>query len=247
MSLINEFSLQLYSLREETAKDFDTVLGSISKMGYTGVEFAGYGDIPAEAMNELLKKHALKSVGSHIPAERFLHNLDEELAYNKIIGTETLVIPYCNLASAQDVDALAATIKKIAPAIKQAGFGFAYHNHAHEFEMVNGTFLLDLLLQAVPAEDLSLELDVYWAAYAGVDPMEYLAKHNSRTSLIHVKQIKDMETKQSCDLDEGMIDFSKLIPLAQKGATKHFILEQESFKADPYASVQTGYTHIMSL
>ncbi len=247
MSLITEFSLQLYSLREETAKDFDTVLGKISQMGYTGVEFAGYGDIPAETMKQLLQKHNLKSVGSHIPAERFLHNLEEELAYNKIIGTETLVIPYANLSSAEDVSALAANIKKVAPAIKQAGFGFAYHNHAHEFETVNGTYLLDLLLQAVPAEDLSLELDVYWAAYAGLDPFAYLAQHNSRISLVHIKQIKDMETKQCCDLDEGMIDFSKLIPLAQQGATKHFILEQESFKADPYASVQTGYTHIMSL
>lgn len=247
MGMLKDFSIQLYSLRDETATDFAAVLEKIGKMDYTGVEFAGYGDVPAQRMKELLQQNNLVSVGSHISAERIQNNLQEELDYNTIIGTQNIIIPWFDLKTTEDVQALAAVIRQAAPAIMAAGFGFAYHNHAHEFEQVNGTPLLDLLLDAVPAEILSLELDVYWAAYAGVDPVAYIQKHAGRISMVHVKQMKDYTTKECCNVADGVIDFAEVIRVAQQGGTRHFVLEQESFTANPYASIQAGWQHIMSL
>ena len=43
--LLNKLGLQLYSLREETPKDFCGTVEKVAKMGYTGVEFAGYGGL----------------------------------------------------------------------------------------------------------------------------------------------------------------------------------------------------------
>lgn len=247
MSLLTDFSIQLYSLREETAQGFDKALNKIRQIGYSGVEFAGYGDLPAEEMKALLDKNNLTSVGSHISIERLTQHLQQELEYNKILGTEYLVIPYYDFKTQQDVDKFVAVVKEIGPAIREAGFGFAYHNHAHEFEKIDGIYILDHLMNEIPSDLMSLELDVYWAMYAGLDPLEYLQKHNDRITLVHIKQIKDMDTKECCDLDEGIIDFKPLIEAAKNGACRHFILEQESFKTDAYTSISVGYNHIMSL
>lgn len=247
MGLLNEFSVQLYSLREETGKDFGLVLEKISKMGYSGVEFAGYGNLEAPRMKELLEKYQLRPVGSHVGLEQLTSHLEEELEYNRVLGTETIVLPYYEMKSREDVARLAEILLTVAPKIRQAGFEFAYHNHNQEFQTDGGEYLLDILLHMVPENLLSLELDVYWAAFAGVDPYAYLEKQNNRTTLLHIKQIRDMQTKECCDLDEGILDFTRLIELGKQGKIRHFILEQESFKADPYASVLSGYNYIMQL
>lgn len=65
-----KIGLQLYSLRNETANDFAGTLRCVSEMGYKGVEFAGYGNIPAEQMRSLLDDLGLQAVGSHVSIEK---------------------------------------------------------------------------------------------------------------------------------------------------------------------------------
>lgn len=56
--------LQMFTVRDETAKDFRSVLRKVAELGYEGVEFAGYGDIPPEEMKSLLQELNLKAIGS---------------------------------------------------------------------------------------------------------------------------------------------------------------------------------------
>lgn len=248
MSLIKEFNLQLYSLRELTKDNFPDVLKMVAKVGYTGVEFAGYGNLTASHMKELLQQNGLKSVSSHIPLERLLSALDEEISYNQQIGTQAIIVPYSPLATVQDVKILAEQLTTIAKDVHSAGFTFGYHNHAHEFaESEDGITLLDLLMQMTNPQDLVLELDVYWAAYAGVDVLAYMQKQRDRIRMLHIKQMADFESKKCVDLDEGILDFRTIIGKGLENGVKHFILEQEEFAVSPYQSIEKGYKHIMSL
>ena len=56
--LLKEVGLQLYSVREETEKDFCATVEKVAKMGYTGVEFAGYGGLKPAALAQLLLTRA---------------------------------------------------------------------------------------------------------------------------------------------------------------------------------------------
>lgn len=248
MSLIKEFNLQLYSLRELTKDNFPDVLKRVGEVGYTGVEFAGYGKLTASQMHELLEQNGLKSVSSHVPLERLLSALDEELSYNQQIGTQAIIVPYHPLATVQDVEILAEQLTPIAKAVRSAGFTFGYHNHAHEFaELEAGVTLLDLLMQLTDPKDVVLELDVYWAAYAGVDVLAYMQKQRDRIRLLHIKQMADFESKKCVDLDEGVLDFDKIIHKGLEIGVQHCILEQEEFAVSAYQSIEKGYKHIMNL
>lgn len=247
MPLLTDFSIQLYSLREEAAKDFPSVLHKVSTLGYTGVEFAGYGDIPPQEMRQLLDTNGLHCIGSHVPLGRLLNNLDEELEYNRILGSPYIVLPGILMHNRAEVQAASEQLLPVAQQIKAAGFGFAYHNHSHEFAIDGEDFLLDLLFQTIPADMMAWEMDVYWVAHAGVDYMEYLRRYASRVKLMHIKQMADYTSKTCADLDEGVLDFAAIIQQAQAGGTQHFILEQEAFAVSPYHSIEKGIQHIKSL
>ena len=49
-----KIALQLYSVREDCAKNFPAVLKAVAKMGYEGVEFAGYYNTPATELKKML-------------------------------------------------------------------------------------------------------------------------------------------------------------------------------------------------
>lgn len=248
MSLIKEFNLQLYSVRELTKDNFPDVLKRVAEIGYTGVEFAGYGKLTASQMHELLEENGLKSISSHVSLERLIGALDEELSYNKQIGTQAIIVPYHSLATAQEVEILAEQLAPIAKAVRSAGFTFGYHNHAHEFaELEDGVTHLDLLMQLTDPQDVMLELDVYWAAYAGVDVLAYMQKQRDRIRLLHIKQMADFESKKCVDLDEGVLDFDRIIRKGLEIGVQHCILEQEEFAVSPYQSIEKGYKHIMNL
>ncbi len=242
--MIKELSIQLYSLRDETKNDFIGVLKKLGEIGYTGVEFAGYGDIPAEIMKNTLDECGMKSVGSHVGLQQLKDNLEFELEYNKALGTKYIVVPHCELKTKDDCLRIADEINGYAEIFNKNGFLFAYHNHDFEFKKDGDRFLLDILFENL--HNVYMELDMYWATYAGVDALSYLSEHKN-AKLLHLKQIKDLESKQCVDLNEGMLDFKEIISKALSYGVEEFILEQETFAISPYVSVKNGYDHIMKI
>jgi len=244
MPLVDQFSIQLYSVRDVMGNDYTGTLKKLAVMGYTGVEFAGYGGLSAQEMKNVLESLKLKPVGSHIGLERLTKNLDEEIAYHKVLGTEYIICPYSTVKTKDDVLELANTLKPAIEKISFAGFKFAYHNHAHEFAQSGGEYLLDILFQNLPPQAL-MELDIFWAAHAGVEPLAYMEKHKDKLKLLHVKQID--KDKHCVDLDQGILDFKEIITKAKLQGVEHFILEQEAFAVSSMVSVKNGIDYIMSL
>jgi len=248
MPLVDQFSIQLYSVRDVMEKDYTGTLKKLAAMGYTGVEFAGYGGLGAQEMKDVLESNKLKPVGSHIGLEGLTKHLDEEIAYHKVLGTEYLICPYSTIKTKDDTLELAKTLSPVAAKINDAGFKFAYHNHAHEFaesgDIHGGEYLLDILFENLPPQTV-MELDVFWAAHAGVEPLAYMEKHKDRLKLLHVKQID--KDKHCVDLDQGILNFKEIITRAKSQGVRHFILEQETFAVSSMVSVKNDIDYIMSL
>jgi sugar phosphate isomerase/epimerase len=247
MPLIKEFSIQLYSLREQMKDDFKGVVRRLAGLGYTGVEFAGYGGLSAAEMRSLLGECGLKSVGSHVGYDDIVNNCANVIEYNKTIGSEFIVCPYAQIRNRDEALRAAEALSKPAEEIAKAGMGFAYHNHHEEFLKDGGEFALDIFYGNTDPKIVSAELDLYWAAFAGVDPLEYMRGLKGRVKLLHVKQMRDYETKKCVDLNEGVIDFKEVLKAGNGSGVLHYILEQEEFEVDPWLSVKNGIDHILSL
>jgi len=244
MKLIEQFSIQLYTVRDVINGDFIGTLKNLAGMGYTGVEFAGYGGLSAQQMKDVLTANKLKPVGTHVGVDGLTKHLDEEIAYHKALGTEYIICPYYEMKTKDDALKLAEILKPVIAKITDAGLKFAYHNHAHEFVQDGGEYLLDILFKNLPPQAI-MELDIFWTAHAGVDPFAYMEKHKGRLKLIHVKQID--KDKHCVDLDKGIINFKEIITKAKALGVEHFILEQEEFAVSSMVSVKNGVDYIFSL
>lgn len=238
-----EFALQLYSVRDYIEKDFLGTLEKVSKMGYTGVEFAGYGEIPAKDMADALNRFGLKAVSAHVPYDRLINQSDEEIEYLLTVGATQITCPYADMDTKEKALKCAEELAKVGEKTAKAGLTLSYHNHAHEFKMDQGEYPLEVFFSNV-GDAVKQEPDLYWVLYAGIDPIEYLKKHADRCPLVHLKQMKDIATKENTNAGSGIIDFSTAMKLAPNAM---FIYEQEHYVGTSLEEVEKSLQFLSKL
>lgn len=222
-------ALQLYTVRDETARDFAGTLRQVARLGYRAVECAGYGGLSAPELLVLLDETGLRAPASHclgldMPEEKLAH----ELAFAREIGCEYAVIPWIGPErfTGTPFAALVQELEAIGGRCQEAGLQLVYHNHAYSFHRLNDShLLLDNLLAACDPALLGLELDVYWAAFAGIDPVAYLRKHQGRVPLLH---LKDMDVQRGMsEVGDGTLDIAGIIAAGDESGTRWLIVEHD--------------------
>jgi sugar phosphate isomerase/epimerase len=193
-------------------------------------------------MASLLKESGLYSVGSHTGYDVFKDNFGEALAYNKAIGSQYVVCPGAPLTTREEIAEVARVLNEAAKKAAPLGLKVGYHNHDKEFEKIGGEYILDLLARATSG-DVILEVDVYWAQYAGVDPIAYIEKWGGRVELVHLKQIG--AEKKNVDAPDGLIDFKKVRETAKYA--KFFVVEQEQFDKPVWDSIRNNVDYLKTL
>lgn len=223
-------ALQLYTVRDETAKDFAGTMRKVAKMGYSGVEFAGTGGLSAAEMKDLLAETGLRPVGSHIALAAMEADLDEVIAYNTAIGNPYVGVPFLpkEMQNPAGFRALAASLNRLGGTLKSAGLSLYYHNHAFEFDVHDGVRGWDILVAETDPALVSLEIDVYWAAYAGEDPAALIRRSAGRFALVHLKDmIGQGEERTWAEVGEGIIDFPSIFQASEAQGVQWYIVEQD--------------------
>ncbi|WP_127589886.1 sugar phosphate isomerase/epimerase family protein [Paenibacillus lautus] len=241
-------ALQLYTLRDYDQEDFAAKIIKVREAGYDGVEFAGFADIPAEEMKSLLEKAGLEAMGSHTRMEELMDRLDEVIAYNQVIGSSYIVIPYYKIESMEDVHSLIAIVKAIGPKIKVAGMELLYHNHYHEFTNEFGEKpILEMLREATTEAELSFEIDMFWTTHADREPVEVMDTFGSRCKTVHVKDMVNKEDKEMTEVGTGLLDLKGIIEKAKSSGYEWVVIEQDRIKIDGYDSVKISLDHVKAM
>ena len=239
-----EMSVQLYSARkligtpELFAKNHEYVLARLAQMGYTGAEAASYSDgqfsgLSPEAFKAALNKAGLEFTSSHttrlLSSEEFASGdftaalawWDKCIEAHKKAGVPRLVMSYSQkLNTEAELKTMAAYLNEIGHRCNQAGIRFGYHNHAHEFEKVAGTTMMDYFIANTDPENVFIEMDVYWAVVGGAAPVEYMQKYPGRFELLHIKDKKEIG-------QSGMVGFDAIFRNFKKAGTTAFVVEME--------------------
>jgi sugar phosphate isomerase/epimerase len=225
--------LQLWSVYEEMERDFFGTLGKVAKMGYDGVEFAGYFGHSASAIKDKLVELGLRVAASHIPIESLRDDLNQVIAFEKELGNHDIVCPYAAYETVEEWREFAYELGQINQKIEAAGLTFIYHNHDKEFMKLDDRYVLDLILQHVS----KAEIDVYWAAYVGVEPVAYLQQYQARTPLVHIKDMARSRL-ESTEVGNGILDIGGIVNQAKCNGAEWLIVEQEAFIKPPLESVE---------
>ena len=233
-------SLQLYSVRGDTSTDFAGTVAAVAKMGYTGVELAGYGNLDVKHAKAALDAAGLKVSGTHAGIGALRGDFDTVVNDALLLGTRDVICPWWHpgqYRSAAACSRIGEELGAIGAALRAFGLRFSFHNHASELAIVEGRTAFDWLLSAAAPRDLGAELDVYWAHVGGCAPEKFLRDHGARVHLLHLKDEKE--------LGLGPVDFAKVFAAAESvGAVEWYVVEQEQYNHAPLESVRRCYEQL---
>jgi sugar phosphate isomerase/epimerase len=235
-------ALQLYTARSLTQDDFLGTLRKLAEAGYTAVEFAGYGGIPATELRKELDALGLKTAGAHVGYKLWDENLSGAIEDLQALGAEYAAVPWLEPAmrptTRDQAKALAETFDRWGEAARAAGIRLGYHNHDFEFQKVeDGATVYDVLAEL---SDIDLQLDVYWAQVTGTDPVGLIEKYAGRIPQLHVKDLAKSGERDAV-FGEGQVDWNRVLPAAAENGTQWYIVEQDTpddVLADVTASLQ---------
>ncbi len=221
-------ALQLYTVRDETALDFKQTVRRVAEIGYAGVELAGYGDLTAKDMAALLGETGLKAVGTHVGLAALDNDLEHQIDYSLEIGCSLLVLPWLDkqlLLNEESFKQLTAKLNTFGQQCKEHNLTFGYHNHNFEFEKIGDETLLERLTAATDPELVKLELDTYWAAYAGFDPISIIQRYSGRIASLH---LKDMTPERTfTEVGAGTLDIAGYTEAGQAAGVTVYIVEND--------------------
>jgi len=231
-------ALQLYSVRDDCARDLPGTLKAVAEMGYEGVEFAGYYGRSADELRKMLDDLGLKVAGTHIGIDTLLGDeLKKTVKFNKTIGNRYLIVPWL---PDQYRNSKAAWLKTarlmndIAKKVKPEGMRVGYHNHAVEFQPIDGEMPWDIFFGAT-VPDVVMQLDTGNAMQGKVSSdgvLEIVKRYPRRAATVHLKEFSSKNEKAL--IGEGDMRWKQFFKLCETvGGTEWYIVEQESYAYKP--------------
>lgn len=258
-----QITVQLYSVREQAAADYEGTIRAIAAMGFGHVEPAGFPGSSPEKAARLFRELGLKAPSCHgaLPiGENKTAIIDQALA----LGHQYLITGCppqfkANFASADAIKATAELYCEAAEFAAQHGIQVGYHNHDWDLAEVDGRPGYKLFLENTP-ETVLWEADVFWIAKAGLDPAAFIQEIGPRGKLLHFKDgvIKASDTFTEAETEDGKIMVSNATPFlpagagqvdlmaASKAATfaEYIAVELDSYAGDMMKAVQESYTYL---
>ena len=228
-------ALQLYSVREDCARDLSYTLQAVAQMGYEGVEFAGYYDRTAEELREMCDDLGLKVAGTHTGLNTLLGDeLAKTVAFNQVLGNPYLIVPGLPEEYRNSQQAWLETAKRfngIAEKIADQGMFTGYHNHTVEFQSMEGKVPWDTF-GSNTRDDVVMQIDIGHTLRAGSDPVSFIERYPGRSKLVHIKEFS--ATNDKALIGEGEIPWDAVFNACETvGGTEWYIVEQESYPYPP--------------
>jgi len=245
-----EFGVQLYTFRDEMAKDAIGTLEKIASIGIKKIESARsknghyYGLSPIE-MKETCTKLGMSLLSGHVALnDTFDKTMEEAVAS----GQEYLICSSMP-SKGQTIDnykKVADNFNKAGEACKKLGLKFGYHNHEYEFESENGEVLYDVLMDNTDPELVFMELDLGWVIVGGKDPLDYFKRYPGRFPQWHLKDM-NMIKKESTEFGKGGLDIATMMANQELSGVKHIFIEQEEYASTPFESMTHNMKYLNKL
>lgn len=241
-------ALQLYSVRRQCEKDLPPVLEAVAKMGYQGVEFAGYYGRDAADLRKLLDANGLKCCGTHIRLGTLQGDaLKGTVEFNQTLGNPYLIVsymPHSLLESLEKIKETAKIYDDLAAKVKDEGMHVGYHAHGGDFVKIGDKTVWELFFENTCPE-VCMQMDVGNCIEGGGDPYAILKEFPGRSATIHLKEYGGPD---EAVLGEGEVDWKKVFNICETtGGTKWYIVEHERGAGDPLENVKRCLKNLRKL
>lgn len=244
----DQIALQLYTLRRLAADDLPGTLAAVSAAGYRSVEVAGLPETSPVELARLLDDAGLSAIAAHQSIEELRRDWEAVADRLAIIGCPRIVVPWLpeeDRRTADGARGFAAELADFAARVGDRGIRLAYHNHSFEFAPLEDTTVWDVLRAELPPE-VELEIDVYWAAVGGRDPVAEIDANADRVRLLHMKDRAPGTEPHDLPAGEGNLDFPAIVDAGRAAGVDWYIVEQDE-PADPLDDIVQARVYLETL
>lgn len=244
MSELKPIALQLYTVRELLADDFEGTVRRVADMGYVGVE--PYGGMPCELADaaSLFRELELQTFNSHVafPDEA---NKEAVLEIAEAFQAPSVTIAMLPPDDFDSVDAIKRTCKRLNQAGEFAranNLQLHYHNHWWEFKRIDGAATLDIMLEELD-ENVGLQIDTYWVQVGGEDAIDVVQQVGARAPLLHLKDGWLEAKGDMAAVGHGVMDVPGIVQATAETAD-WYIVEQDRSNNDRLEAVRQSYDYL---
>jgi sugar phosphate isomerase/epimerase len=254
-----DIAVQLYSLREEAKTDFIKVLERVAGIGYIAVEPAGFYNLTPQEFKNIIDDLGLKMYSSHTPWVKN-EDVSAEVEMAGILGLDKVVCGY-GPDDFKDFDAIKRTADKtnvLNEKITAAGLTLFQHNHAFEFERIDGRLKYEIYAELCPA--VKFQMDAFWSSNFGAeDPAEMMKKFADRIILVHLKDGLFVQPDDNTKMVNGFLDRKLELKALGTGAmnlpeifaaiperVNNVIVELDYCNTDMFEAIEQSYKYLTS-
>jgi len=233
--------LQLYSLRDQFAKDVPGTLDEVKGFGIKYAELAGTYNVKPEEFKAQLEQRGIKAISGHFGYEQYRDNAEAVASEAKALGLQyagCAWIPHNGNFDEKTCREAAAVFNHAGEVLAKHGIKFFYHTHGYEFQPFGDGTLFDLLMKETNPKYVHFEMDIFWIVHPGQDPAKLLEKYKGRWDLMHLKDMRQStptglltggtDVKNDVALGTGKIDMPATLRAAKDVGVKWYFIEDES-------------------
>jgi sugar phosphate isomerase/epimerase len=236
---------QTYPVREALGKDIPGTLKHLSSIGYKmiemcsppGYERGGYAPFlkyKASELRQIIKDAGLGCESCHYNVGELKNNLDERIAFAKELGLKQMILASLGMrreATMSDWMKACDDLNKIGEQTLKAGLQTGFHNHAGEFEKIDGVLIYDKMLAQLDPKLVKMQFQVS-VVNMGYHAADYMTKHPGRFISLHLQDWSSAEKKQ-VPVGKGIVEWQKLFAAAKKGGVKNYFVELPMEQLEP--------------
>jgi len=230
------YSLQLYTVRNAIQEDLSGTIKKVAQLGFTQVEPYNFV-ATANELGAALRENGLTAPSGHAPL--LSQDQDQIFTAAKELGITTVIDPFIpadRWQSAEDVQATAAQLNEAAKKGAEYGVRVGYHNHQWELEsIIEGRTALEYFADLLDPEVI-LEVDTYWVAVGGQDPVDILTKLGDRVKFIHIKD-GPLTTDTKAQLPAGKGKVAVLDVIAAAKSLEAGVVEFDDYDGDIFDGI----------
>jgi sugar phosphate isomerase/epimerase len=244
-------AVQLYTLREGCERNFAAAVKDVARIGYRAVETAGYGNLKTAAQaRKALDDAGLSVAGMHVPIEACEASIGRVLDDADAMGTNVVIVPWLDESkrqSAADWRRVGERLSRFADAANPRGIELAYHNHSFEFKKFEGRTAMEILFDSASPK-VKAELDVYWLAHGGEDPVAFIERFGKRTIALHLKDMARGAERRFAPVGSGILDFAAITEAGQRVGVKYAAVEQDDcYGQSPLEAIRVSFENLKRL
>ena len=240
---------QYFTIRDfcKTLDDFDKSCQKISQIGYKTVQLSGIGNFDSKDVKTVLDKYGLFPVCTHRPWDNYINDIDSEIEFHKTIGC-----PIAGIGAMPGFNADKKTVKDfiekanvVSEKLSENNLIFAYHNHAFEFQKIEGKFVIDILTDSIKSSAFKYIIDAYWLSYAGINPSAFIRKNKGKIACVHFKDLKIKGNDPVfAPVGQGNLDWDDIISACIESDVQYALVEQDICEKDPFDCLEESYTFL---